>query len=149
MKLVKIRFTEWRDHPAEHRSPIFQQQLDEWNTRISVLTAAIARMKDEQAHSDNETLRQSIARATADLEKIDAERTMLLEVESNAAKQGQEAARRHRRAGTFGYQVLNDAGTVEKIVDAAGAELPVGAVYSSLVVDLAPPLPAWAKKQKR
>lgn len=147
MKLVKIRFTAWRDKSAAPRPPALQQQLDHWTTRINILTVAAARIREQQATADSEALQESVARITADLQKIDDERTPLLSAEEAVADAAARAAREHKKVGTFGYQVLNDAGThVGYIVDEAGNYLPAKAVYSYEVVDDDPPLPAWANK---
>jgi hypothetical protein len=147
VKIIKIRFTAWRDQSAAPRSPVFQEQLDVWTKRIRELSVAAARIKDEQAHADNELLQDSLARITADLEKIDAERTLLLSIEEAAAEAETRAARKHKKAGTFGYQVLNETGNgVAMILDEAGDYLPAQALYRYEVVDENPPLPEWAKK---
>ena len=149
VKLIKIRFTAWRDQGAAPRSPVFQDQLDFWTKRLRELSVAAARIKGEQAHADNEMLQNSLAEITADRAKIDAERTLLLSIEEAAAEAETLAARKHKKAGTFGYQVLNETGNgVAMILDEAGDYLPAQAVYRYEVVDTDPPLPAWAKEGK-
>lgn len=149
VKLTKFRFTTWRDQPAPPRSPAGQTQLDYWTTRISVLTSAAAQINEQQIHADSETLQKSRVRINADLQKIDAERTALLSAEEAEANAAARAARAHKKVGTFGYQVLNEIGTVvEKLVDEAGNGLPAEAVFSYEVFDHHPPLPAWAEKEK-
>lgn len=147
MKLIKIQFTKWRDKPSEPRSWTFQRQLDDWHSRISVLTAAIADMKEKQAIIPSEALQKTLDTAVTDLETIDGERTTLLAVEKRAADGVMREARNHKRVGTFGYQIFNDASTLVKaLVDEAGnGLLPEKAVYSFEIVDHHPPLPAWAK----
>lgn len=145
MKLVKIRFTAWRDQSSSPRSRALQEQVDAGTARVSLLSSAAAQIKVEQAHADSEMLQKSIARITVEQEKIDAARTLLLADEEDTAR----AASQHEKAGTFGYQVLNDAGThVGYIVDEAGNHLPANAVYSYEVVDDDPALPVWAAKGK-
>lgn len=146
MKLIKITFTAWRDtRAAPHVRPYSSSNLDEWNTRISVLSAAIADAKELLATEDSEAQQKALAKMSADLRNIEAERALLLEVESAAA----DEARRHKRVGIFGCQVLNDAGTeVVKIVDQDGYDLPAKAAYAFEIVDLDPPLPVWATKGK-
>ena len=147
MKLIKVRFTSWRDQSAAPRSPLFQEQLDVWTKRISELSLAVARIRDGRAHAGNELLQDSLAEMIADLEKIEAERALLLSVEATAAQVETLAARQHKKVGTFGYHVLNDVGShVGYIVDEAGSYLPPKAVYAYEVVDDDPPLPDWAKK---
>ena len=146
---MKIRFTAWRDQGAAPRSRLFQEQLDVWTKRIRELSVAAARIKGEQAHADSEMLKNSLAGINADLEKIDAERTLLLCIEEAAAEAETLAATKHKKAGTFGYQVLNETGNgVAMILDEAGDYLPPQALYRYEVVDENPPLPEWAKKGK-
>ena len=149
MKLVKIWFTSWRDQSIAPRSLAIQQQLDTFTTRKSVLAVTAARIRDEHAHGNSKADQKSLARIAADLEKLDDGRRALLFAEKAAADAEASAARAHKKAGTFGYQVLHDAGThVAMVVDEAGDYLPTKAVYSYEVVDEYPPLPEWAKKGK-
>ena len=149
LKLIKIRFTSWRDTATAPRSPQLQQRLDAWITRLSALSAAAVHMKEEQAHGDSKILRSALARVAADLEKIDAERALLLSVERAETEAGTREAREHKKAGTFGYRVFSDAGNqIPKIVDESGNDLPPDAVYTFEEVDTDPPLPEWAKDGK-
>lgn len=149
MKLVKIRFTPWRDQSSEPRSPAVQQLLDALITRMSLLSAAAARIKDEQILVDSEMLQKSLARINSELQTIEAERTLLLFAEKAEAEAAKRAASEYAKVGTFGYQVWNDAGTrLTKLVDEAGNDLPEKAVYSYEVVDDDPPLPEWAENGK-
>ena len=145
-KLTKIKFTAWCDHPDEPRSPYIQEQFEEWTLLRTVMSAAIARIKDQLKDSSNDELQERLAKANEGLANIEVELKRLLDFEEAAANKEQEKARRHPNVGRFGYQVLNDAGQVGKIVDENGADLPPAAVYSSEVVDADPPLPLWAKK---
>lgn len=73
----------------------------------------------------------------------------MLSAEADVAEAETRAASEHEKAGTFGYQVLDETGArVAMVVDEAGDYLPVQAVYSFEVVDDNPPLPVWAKKGK-
>ncbi|HKQ25167.1 MAG TPA: hypothetical protein VJT81_12065 [Burkholderiales bacterium] len=147
MRLIKIRFTSWRDRSVAPRAPAIQEQLDAWAKRVSALSAAVAHIKEQEVNANIEALQKSLARIAADVQKIDDERALLLSAEETAAEAEQRAAGRHKTAGTFGYQVLNDAGThVARLVDEAGNDLPAQAVFSYEVVDDHPPLPAWAKR---
>ena len=149
MKLIKIRFTSWRDQSPEPRSPTVQAHLDALITRLSVLSAAAARIKDEQILVDSEMLQKSLARVNTELATIHAEWTQLLFAEKTEAHAATRAASEYVKAGAFGYQVWNDAGThLTKLVDEAGNDLPEKAVYSYYVVDNDPPLPEWAKQGK-
>ncbi|HWH47510.1 MAG TPA: hypothetical protein VN664_06905 [Burkholderiales bacterium] len=149
MKFVKIKFTSWRDAPPAGRSAAFEKQLDAWATRLSEFSAAAAQIKKEQAEADSEALQSALARVTADLEKIDAERTLLLSQERAAAEAETRAAKEHERTGTLGYRVLSDAGNhVTRIVDEFGNDLPETAVYTFEVVDPDPPRPDWAKQER-
>ena len=146
LKLIKIRFTSWRDHDATPRTISFQAQLDALTMREGALIAASARVRDEQGH-DSEALQRSLARINADLETIDAERTFLLSGEEATAEA--RAASNHERVGTFGYQVLSGPDDrVAMVVDEAGKYLPAQAAFSYEVVDDNPPLPTWAKEGK-
>ena len=149
MKLIKIRFTSWRDKTIAPRTSPTQDQLDAWTARERALTAAAAAVKAEQAQADSEALQRTLARIAADLRKIDAQRTFLLSAEEADAEAETRAATEHERVGTFGYQVFNKAGTyVAMIVDEAGEYLPPQAVYTYEVVDENPLRPAWAKDGK-
>ena len=149
MKLIKIRFTSWRDQSVAPRAKVLQEQIDACITRINVLSAAATQMKLEQAHANSKMLQKSLARITADLEKIEAARTSLLSAEKAVADAETRAALEHRKVGTFGYQVFNKGGTyVALIVDEVGEYLPSQAVYSYELVDENPPLPQWAKDGK-
>ena len=100
----------------------------------------------EQAQVESEMLQKSLARVNAELATIDAEWTQLLSAEKAEADAATRAASEYVKAGTFGYQVWNDAGThLTKLVDEAGNDLPGIASYSYEVVDDNPPLPSWAK----
>ncbi len=146
MRLIKFRFTAWRDQPAAPRSPAIRRQIEYWTARMSVLTSAAAQISEQQIHADSEALQKSRLKIAADLQKIDADRTALLSAEEAALDTATRAARVHKKVGTCGYEVLNEIGTlVEKVVDEAGNLLPAGAVFSYEVFDHYPPLPAWAR----
>ena len=149
MKFVKIQFTSWRDAPPVARSAAFQKQLDAWAARLSEVSVAAAQIRKEQAEADSEALQSALDRVTADLEKIDAERTLLLSQERAAAEAETRAAKEHERTGTVGYRVLSDTGNqVTRIVDESGTDLPEAAVYTFAVVDPDPPWPDWAKQER-
>ena len=149
MKFVKIKFTSWHDAPPAARSGEFEKQLDAWAARLNAFSAEAAQIKEEQARSDSEALQSALAKVIADLEKIDAERTLLLSLERAAAAAETRAAKEHQRTGTFGYRVLSDAGNeVTRTVDESGSNLPEAAVYTFAVVDPDPPLPDWAKQER-
>jgi hypothetical protein len=110
---------------------------------------AAARITEELAHADSEMLQKSLARINAEMQTIEAGRTLLFATEKAEFDAEARAAREHKKAGTFGYQVLNDAGTeAVKIVDDTGNDLVVDALIAHEVVDDDPPLPAWARKGK-
>lgn len=145
MKLIKVRFTAWRDQPPPRRSLVSQRQLDAWSTRLSVLFDVATRLNNRQAVADSEALQKEITAITAKVQKIDADRTALLSVEDAAADAATRKAHKHKKVGTFGYQVLDDVGA-HLMVDEAGNDLPAQAVFSYEIIDDDPPLPAWAKK---
>ncbi|HKQ23830.1 MAG TPA: hypothetical protein VJT81_05225 [Burkholderiales bacterium] len=149
MKLVKIKFTAWRDQPATPRSPEFQRKLDAWNQREHVLHGAAFRVRKQQATADSEVLKMQIGAITTELNNIQGERQPLIAAEAAEVEQAQATLLKHKRVGTFGYQVFNAAGTgVAKFVDASGKVLPARAVYAFEVVDTDPPLPEWASKKR-
>ena len=145
MKLVKIRFTGWRDKPGTPRTSDLQTKLDAWTGREHVLRGAALRVRQQQATADSEALRKEFTAITTELTKINAARQPLLSVEDAARNIDTGEARGHKKVGTFGYQVFDEAGTeVTRIVDEDGHDLPAEAVYSYEVVDDKPPLPEWA-----
>lgn len=152
MKLIKIRFTEWREKPFT-RSAATEKKLDEIDTQERVKRAELiaARQLIEDAGERNlpadSPLRAGVAAIAAELQQLADRRRKVLEAEEQAAREAAEAARNHERVGTFGYQVLNNAGTaVVKEVDADGNDLPAGVTYGSEVVDTNPKPPKWAKE---
>ena len=48
IKIIKIRFTSWRDHSVPPRTIAFQAQLDALTMRERALTIAAARARVEQ-----------------------------------------------------------------------------------------------------
>lgn len=149
MKLVKIRFTAWRDKHAAPRSIPLQRRLDDWAAREHVLQHTAARVQEVRSKADSETLRMQFTALTTELGNINVQRQPIIDAKATAIERAQTAMLVHPMVGTFGYQVLNDAGTeVMKIVDAAGNDLPEKAVYAYEVADNRPPLPAWAGKGK-
>jgi hypothetical protein len=149
VKLNKIKFTSWRGPSPLPRSPALQEQINACTTRISVLSAAAARIKEEQAHAASRMLQKSLARIIDELGKIDATRTSLLSAEEAEFKAAARAESENERVGTFGYQIFNKAGTyIAMIVDEAGNYLPAKAQYTYEVVDENPPQPTWAKDGK-
>ena len=149
MKLIKIKFTAWRDQREASRSLEFQKQLDEWAGHERVLNGAAVRVRQQQATADSEVLKMQIAAITKEINNIHASRQPLLDAETSTIKRAEAALLRHKKVGTFGYQVLNSAGTeMIKIVDESGRDLPAEAVYAFEVVDTYPSRPAWAKKRK-
>lgn len=147
VKLIKIRFTAWRDKPGATRSTDLQRKLDAWMGREHVLRGAALRVRQKQAMADSEVLNMQFAAITTELDSIHAVRQPLIDAEVVAVEQAQAGLLWHKKVGTFGYQVLNDAGTeAVKIVDESGNDLPAQAVYAFEIVDPDPPLPEWAKK---
>ena len=149
MKLIKIRFTAWRDKSVPPRPAAIQQQLDAWTERKMALILATERVKEDPAHAGIEGPKKLLARIARELRKIDTQRTALLSDEEAVADADTHAASKHEKAGTFGYQVLAEPDyRVAMIVDEFGDYLPANAVYSFEVVDEDPPLPQWAKDGK-
>ena len=143
MKLIKIRFTHWRDGDATARTPASQRQLDYLAARVGVLSREAADLESQRAHADNVGLQKSIARINADLQNLEAERMLLLHAEAAERSVAYGGARKHKKVGTFGYQILDDSGTrVIKVVDEGGNDLPDKAVY---IYELVEPMPASMK----
>ena len=147
MKLIKIKFTHWRDRGAGPRTPASQRQFDYFATRVGVLSRAAADLQAaERTHADNTGLQKSIARINADLQNVEAERTLLLLQEAAERSVACVAARQHKRVGTFGYQILDESGTrVIRVVDEAGNDLPDKAVYSYELAEIDRPMAATMK----
>ena len=148
MKLVKIRFTTWRDQSVAPRAREIQERHDEFSTRMNLLAANAARIKykrDGNAEEDQ----KSLAGIAADRDSLETGRRALLSSEEAASAAEIAAARAHKQVGTFGYQVLDETGSrVAMVVDEAGDYLPAQALYTYEVVDENPPPPEWAKKGK-
>lgn len=148
MKLIKIKFTAWRDDREAPRSSDLQRKLDAWMGREQVLRGAALRVRQQLAAVASEVLKMELLALTTELQNIDSVRQGLIDAEVAEVEQAQAALLQHKNVGTFGYQVLNDAGThVGYIVDEAGNHLPTNAVYAFEVVDPDPPLPQWTKKK--
>ncbi|HKQ26747.1 MAG TPA: hypothetical protein VJT81_20060 [Burkholderiales bacterium] len=149
MKTIKIRFTSWRGPTPLPRSPALQEQINTCSARISVLSGAAARIREEQAHADSKMLQKSLARIIDELDKIGATRTSLLSAEEAEFKAAVRAEDENERVGTFGYQIFNKAETyIAMTVDEAGNYLPAKAQYTYEVIDEDPPQPPWAKDGK-
>ncbi len=147
MKLIKVRFTAWREKSVSSRPSAIQQQLDAWRTRRIALTTAAARVKADR--SPGESLKNLLGRIAAELRNINADRKFLLSAEKAAAEAEAHAASKHARAGTVGYLIMDGVGvSAAMVVDEAGDYLPEEAAYSFEVVDDNPPLPEWAKRGK-
>ena len=147
MKLLKIRFTHWRDQGAAPRTPASQRQLDYLTNRVGVLSREAADLEARRAHADNVGLQQSIARINTELQNCEGQRTLLLYEEWAERQVAHDAARKHKRVGTFGYQILDDSGTrVIRVVDEGGNDLPDKAVYAYELVEIDPPMPATMKR---
>ena len=146
VKLIKIRFTAWRDDREAPRSSDLQAKLDAWAGREHVLRGALLRVRQKQAGTASEVLNMEFDAIATELYNIEAVRQPLIDAEVAEVEQAQAALLKHKRVNTFGYQVFNDAGTeVVKIVDESGNDLPAKAVFAYEVVDTGP-LPQWAKK---
>ncbi len=148
LKLIKIKFTSWRDHSVAPRAREIQERHDEFSKRMNLLAANAARIRykrDGNAEEDHKAL----AAIAADRGSLDAGRMALLSAEKAAADAEVGAARAHRQVGTFGYQVLDETGSrVAVVVNEAGDYLPAQALYTFEVVDENPPLPLWASEDR-
>ncbi len=149
MKLIKIRFTAWRDHSVAPRAKDIQERHDEFSTRMTLLAATAARIKYKHAEGNAKEDQESLAGIAAERKSLDARRVALLSAEKVAADAEVRTARAHKKVGTFGYQVIDETGSrVAMVVDEDGDYLPAQAVYSFEVVDDNPPPPEWAKDGK-
>ena len=96
--------------------------------------------------ADCEALQKQVTAISAEMQKINAGRTLLRVTEKAAAKVAACVASQHKKAGTFGYEVLDETDNrVSMVLDEYGNDLPAKAVYPFEVVDTDPPLPARAK----
>jgi hypothetical protein len=111
VKLVKIRFTAWRDKHAAPRSIPLQRRLDDWAAREHVLQHTAARVQEVRSKADSETLRMEFTALTTELGNINVQRQPIIDAETVATQGAQVAMLNHAMVGTFGYQVWNDAGT--------------------------------------
>jgi hypothetical protein len=150
LKLIKVRFTSWRDQSVAPRTTAFQRQLDRWITRLSALSVAAAGLHDRAEWPDNKELKMQADAIRAEVQKIDFERHVLLAAEGAVATLEAREARKHTRVGTFGYKVLTDTSTqIGYFVDEAGHDLPALAVFTYDVVDADPAAPGWANYERR
>lgn len=148
MKLIKIRFTRFRD-AALGRSAATQKQLDDLNAAEGSIRGEIVELKELQEVSPSDDGAARLATLAKELAGVFASRKVILGGEELAAADAADKARNHKRAGTFGYQVISDDGRVEKVVDDKGQDLPAGCHYGSEVVEVDPSLPAWAKTKAK
>ncbi|HKQ24822.1 MAG TPA: hypothetical protein VJT81_10315 [Burkholderiales bacterium] len=70
-------------------------------TRVGVLSREAADLEARLTQADNAGLRQSIARINADLQNVEGQRTLLLYEELAERKVAHDAARKHKKVGTF------------------------------------------------
>lgn len=149
LKLVRIRFTSWREQSSARRSLALQKKLEALANREVELRAAAASITTDRAQAESVMRQNLLTRSAADLKTIETERAFLVSAEEAVAEVETQKATEHEKAGTFGYQIFNRAGTsIAMIVDEAGNHLPAKAVYTYEVVDENPPRPAWAKDGK-
>ena len=113
-----------------------------------MLSDTAAWIKKERANGNLEADQKTLTRIAADQDQLDVARATLVAAEKAAVAAEQRAAHTHRNVGTFGYEVVNSNGHVAMIVDEAGDNLPIEAVYTHDLVDDNPPLPEWAKTGK-
>ena len=145
VKLIKIRFTSWRDQSVSPSTRVLEEQLGALIVREIAVRAAARNATAEQAHADREGVHRSLVSFAEALREINAERRTLFSAERTAAAAEARAAAAHKKVGTFGFQVLNGSEVV-RIVDEFGNDLHADAVYAYEVVDHNPPLPEWVKK---
>ena len=146
MKLIKIRFTAWRDEREAPRSSDLQRKLDAWAGRERVLRGALLRVRQQQAAAASKILNMEFDAITTELYNIEAVRQPLIDAEAAEVEEAQATLLKHKRVNTFGYQVFNEVGTeVAKMVDESGNDLPAKAVFAYEIVDIDPPLPEWVK----
>lgn len=147
MKLIKIKFTAWRDD-ATTVPPELQAANDKLAglaQRKQEIHAYAARDQELQAVQKTVEITERLTAAVVELDNVETARKAMVAAQEAAATAAVLDMKNHARARTFGYQVLTEDGsTVTAIVDEAGAALPAGAVYEYEVVDADPALPAWA-----
>jgi hypothetical protein len=150
MKLMKVKFTEWRDPPAARRAAT-PTEMDTVQATLAVLAAKEAELKADferkQAQrkiADSEALKAEHLAIATELDNLVATQRGALATQKALGQEALAGMKAHPMTARFGYQVLNDAGTeVLMLVDEAGEALPEGAVYGYEIVDQDPPSPAW------
>jgi len=151
MKLMKIRFTEWRDAPVNEtkravtETDVAQQKLAEIQTRESEVRADLAHAEELLKKVKSEQLAERVAGQAMELDNLYVAKKAAMAAADAAGAAAAEAMKTHAKVGAFGYQVLDGEGArMLRLVDESGADLPAGVVYGYEIVDTAPALPAWA-----
>jgi len=152
MKLMKVRFTEWRDAPARAHAgdtgselEVASRHVADCTQREIALRAQLGELKGLIEIADTQPLRDRRTALAIELDAALRARRAALSAEHSAGEVVRLAMKAHPKVGSDGYQVLNDEGTeMLRVVDAAGKDLPASAVYGYEIIDQAPPLPAWA-----
>lgn len=143
MKYVKIRITLYRDRTVA-RSQSTQKQLAAIADRERALIAKLSPI-DSGTRAPAPEVDLANAAIDRDLSAAAVERAGVLAVEEAVAKRNLDDAQTNGRSGTFGYQEINDEGTlVVAVLDDDGNELPLDAAYEYEIVDTKPPTPKWA-----
>lgn len=153
MIFMKVQFTEWRDAPPVNQRARPVSEADAANQKLAALTAREFEVRADIAHAEallklasSAPLRARLAGHVVEMDNLYVARKAALAAQSAAGQAEDDALKAHARVGGFGYQVIDEAArTMLKLVDADGADLPAGAVYSYEIVDQAPMLPAWTE----
>lgn len=145
MKLHKIKFTAWKDKPF-HPSPEFEPLLRQIDETTSMLHTQAVDLQAAQKISASDLRTTRLSEIGAELDIALARKRALIQERDREARDAHDRARTHPRAGTFGYQIIDEhIGEVMAIVDEAGDPLPVNAVHEHEIIDTDPPVPTWAE----
>jgi len=149
MQYIKIRILEWRDEASFNllqkvgtQARAALEKAEAARGRASSLTAQLAKT-DERLQQLHDQTEAAAARSLA--AQLTNEANALQAIADQASADNSKKRSTHKMCGTFGYQIVDESGNVESIVDEAGAPYPADAIYGYEVADANPPAPSWAK----
>ena len=146
MKYAKFRICEWRDAPFT-RSQAVAAEIARIDAEAVALSAEAARLQRIEKVASSQSRVDRLTQIADRLERLAGELVAVRDAEAAAAQAAAQAAKTHPSVGTFGYQVIDDAGAeVLRELDEAGNHFPPGATYCSEIVEPNAPAPAWAGK---
>jgi hypothetical protein len=149
MKYIKIRILEWRDKDAfallqkvGTQARAAQEKADAARGRAKQMAAELAKTDERMQLPSDQTDAHAAAKLATQLTD---EANALQVIADKASADNSKKSFTHKMCGTFGYQLVDDQGYVESIVDEHGAPYSADAIYGSEVADANPPTPSWAK----